>query len=425
MEPYDLVGALWRQRVLVVLVFLVTAGATVLGVVVAPKTYTATAVMSAAESDTAAVGSDNLDALRGTLGELVSSRTVVEEVGSRLSADYGITRESDALRRSITGKWVDGTILIQIVVTDQSADGAAQIANVVAEVLPLYSPEAGTFLFTTITPARPPVSYSSPNLLLAGGVGLVLASVLACVAAVIRDRRRSTVDNARTAEEAAMAPLLGHVSPPRDLTALPAMYPGTAAADVFRRLRLAMEAEAVNDPVDLIVVAGIGGGEMNVWLGANLAISLAQVGRSVLLVDGRLGAQSGQPLAEPPSQAGLFEVLAGGVLHEALSQGPVENLTVLPAGEGAGSSAATLIETEFSRVMTEAKEQFDVIVVLPPPMDTGDDARVMAAGGSILLALPEGTVSAAALRSYADRTRAVGARLLGVVLVGRRADRGV
>jgi succinoglycan biosynthesis transport protein ExoP len=416
MEPQDLLGALWRQRLLVLAVFVVVGVATAIGVSLAPKSYTSSAVISAAQNPDAPPATDDLDALRGTIGELANSRDVVEAVRAELDVD----RSADALRRSIDGAWIDGTVLIEIVVHDSDPEVAARIANLVAEQLPIYSPANGAFLFTTTTSARPPVTYSSPNLVLAGAAGLVAAAVLACVFAVARDKRRHTVDHGRIAEEAAEAPLLAHVAPPHDLTALPALYPGTAAADVFRHLRLSLEAEGSRDPVDLVVVAGVGPGEVNIWLGANLAISLASVGRRVLLIDGRLDARSGQ--LPSPHRAGLFEVLDGLPLEDALMDGPVPGLSVVAAGDAQGRSEV-LIETKWAEVVAAARQRFDVIVVLAPPMDVCDDARVMASGGSLLMAVPEGTVSVAALRAHSDRVRSVGARLLGLVLVGHRAER--
>ncbi|MFB9311840.1 Wzz/FepE/Etk N-terminal domain-containing protein [Nocardioides plantarum] len=417
MEPQDLLGALWRQRLLVLGVFVVVGLATVIGVSIAPKSYTASATISAAQNPDSPPATDDLDALRGTIGELANSRAVVDAV----RADLDVDRSADELRRSIDGSWVEGTVLIEIVVHDGDPEVAAKIANLVASELPRNSPVNGTFVFTTTTPARPPVTYSSPNLVLAGAAGLVAGAVLACLFAVARDRRRLTVDHGRIAEEAADAPLLAHVAPPHDLTALPALYPGTAAADVFRHLRLSLEAEGSRDPVDLVVVAGVGPGEVNIWLGANLAISLASVGRRVLLVDGRLDARSGhQP---SPHRDGLFGVLDGLPLEDAMMDGPIEGLSVLPSGDAQGRSAEVLIETKWGDVVAAARLAFDVIVVLAPPMDISDDARVMAASGSLLMAVPEGTVSVAALRAHSDRVRSVGGRLLGLVLVGHRAER--
>ena len=54
---------------------------------------------------------------------------------------------------------------------------------------------------------------------------------------------------------------------------------------------------------------------------------------------------------------------------------------------------------------------------------SGAAALYLAVAGPIVLAVVEGSVSANALRAHADRIRAAGARLLGVVLVGRQSER--
>ena len=72
--------------------------------------------------------------------------------------------------------------------------------------------------------------------------------------------------------------------------------------------------------------------------------------------------------------------------------------------------------------MAEAAARFDVVVVLAPPLDQADDARQMAVAGSLLIAVPEGGVSTTTLRSHATRVRTSGGRILGVVLIGRRAE---
>jgi polysaccharide biosynthesis transport protein len=312
---------------------------------------------------------------------------------------------------------------VEVQATDSDPDMAAEIANGVAEVLPLYDPSNGAFLFTVSNPAQPATTFSSPNLLLGIGVGVLLALVLAVCGALLRDRRAAGVGDPTEVEEVAEAPVLAQLTQPKDPTTLPALYPGTSAADVFRQLRIALEAEASADPVSLVVVTGVTPGDVNVWLGANLAVSIANVHRRVLLVDGRVSEQGGRPVAAAPETLGLYDVLNGAELDDALSPGPVENLTVLPAGEWGGQSAETLLETEFAGVMADAAAQFDVVVVLAPPVDICDDARVMAAGGSLLLAVPDTGLSPRELRRHIGGIRSVGVRLLGVVLVGKRAER--
>ena len=83
MDVRDVGVALWRQRPLVALILVITGGAVAAGIALAPKSYAATATISAAEQP-GAVATDDPDALRATLAELASSRGVVDEVRDRI-----------------------------------------------------------------------------------------------------------------------------------------------------------------------------------------------------------------------------------------------------------------------------------------------------------------------------------------------------
>ena len=90
--------ALWRQRPLVLLILMVIGGGVATGVFLAPKSYAATATISAAEEPGVA-DTDDPDALRATLAELANSRGVVDLVRDRISTDRSVRD----LRRSIQG----------------------------------------------------------------------------------------------------------------------------------------------------------------------------------------------------------------------------------------------------------------------------------------------------------------------------------
>lgn len=418
MEAKYVVQAVSRHKILVAAIMVVTLGAAGLGLWMAPKTYEASATVSVAAAPESTEPLEDLDALRSSIGELANSEDVLADVSSRLDEPRSI----DDLRRAIVGSWVMGTILVQIQVTDSDPQAAAEIANTVAQVLPLYDVSNGALVFTTSDPAQVPTTFSSPSILLASGVAVALALILAVCGALLRERRTAGLRDATEVEHLVGAPVLATIAPPKDPTTLPALYPGTSAADVFRQLRIGLEAEASSEPVSLVVVAGVTDGDVSVWLGANLAVSLANVHRKVLLVDGRVGDQEGSPIAAPDT-LGLYDVLTGADLGDALSAGPVDNLTVLPAGEWGGASAETLLETRFAAAMIQAAKRFDVVVVLAPSLSACEDARIMAAGGSLLLAIPQQGVTQLELRRHASRIRAVGVRLLGVVLVGKRVER--
>jgi capsular polysaccharide biosynthesis protein len=426
MDVRDVGVALWRQRPLVALILVVTGLAVALGLLLAPKSYAATATISAAQGPRASE-SDDPDALRATLAELASARTVVEEVRSRLVVD----RDVDDLRRAIHGHWVRGTILVEVTADDRNPETAADIANTVASVLvegaatedaagPSFEDELA---LRTTDRAQPPQTFARPDLRLAVGFGVLLAVGLAMAGAVLRDRRTHTVDDAAGVEEAAAAPVLAHLAPPQDLTDMPALRPGTAEADRFRHLRIALETAVDSGSTPLVVVAGVTGNDVHVWIGANLAIALAGTGRRVLLVDGRMGERFGAPVEQAPDTPGLYDVLLGADLESAMSPGPVDLLEVLPAGTWGHEPIEELLQQRFPAVMEVAAAEFDHVIVLGPPLDVCDDSRVMAAEAALVLAVVESSVSAVALRAHADRVRGVGARLLGIVLIARRPAR--
>ena len=414
--------ALWRQKLFVLLVLVIAGGGVAAGLSLAPKSYAATSTLVAKMDPTASGTSGELDELRATLAELASSREVVLGVQARLREE-GIDRGLAELQRSIRGEWVDPTILVRITVEDRSPDVAATTANIVVEVLNEVPLVDGAFQELTLsTPAVPPDTFSEPDLRLVVPLGALAVLLVAALAAVLRDRWAHTVDDAAGAEEAAVAPLLAHLAPPRDPTAMPTLQPGTADADRFRHLRMAFEAEVSSGASRKVVVAGVTSGDSTVWLAANVSISLAGVGRRVLLVDGRMGERFGRPVQDEPDTPGLYDVLSGASLEEALSPGPVELLSVLPSGNWGREPVEQLLRKRFDAVMERAAQLFDVVVVLAPPLDVCDDARLMAVGGSLVLTVPQGGVASTRLRRQADQIRALGARVLGVVLIGRRAE---
>jgi capsular polysaccharide biosynthesis protein len=418
MDVRDIGVALWRQKLLVLVLLLACGAAVAGGLWVAPKTYQTTATLEAMKDPASTADSAALDAARRDLAQAAESPEVLAVVRQRISG----ARSAGELAEAVEATWEPGRAYVEVTVRDSDRVLAARIANAVALALTGLSAAAGTLAVSEAERAATPRTFVDPPLGPVVGIGLGAGLLLAVFVALARDRRTETVEDANDVESAAVAPLLAHLTAPADLTTMPAMQPGSAEADMFRHLRLALEAETSSGPSKKVVVAGLSTGEVDVWLGANAAISLAHVGRRVLLVDGRMGDRFGRPVQPEPDTLGLYDVLMGADLDRAVSPGPVELLSVLPAGTWGADAPDALLEHAFDGVMAEAAARFDVVVVLAPPLDVADDARLMAVAGSLLLAVPEGGVSTSMLRTYATRVRTAGGRILGVVLIGRRSE---
>lgn len=418
MDVREVGAALWRQRLLVLVLLLIGGAVVAGGLWLAPKTYESVAGVEALKEPAVTADAATVDRARRDLAEAADSAALLGDVRRALGLDHSVATLAD----EVEARWVPDRASIEVAVRDEDRVVAAQIANAVAARIAAQASADGIVRATVTERATAPRVFVEPALApaLAGGLGA--AVLLALGVGLVRDRRTETVDDANDVENAAVAPLLAHLSAPADLTLMPALHPGSAEADMFRHLRLALEAETSNGPSKKVVVAGVSAGEVGVWLGANAAISLAHVGRRVLLVDGRMGDRFGRPAQPEPDTLGLYDVLMGADLDHAVSPGPVELLSVLPAGTWGDFDPDSLPEHAFDEVMAEAATRFDIVVVLAPPLDVADDARRMAVDGSLLLAVLEGGVSTSVLRSHATRVRSAGGRILGVVLIGRRAE---
>ena len=417
MDVRDVAVALWRQRLLLLVVLLAGGAVVAGGLWQSPKTYESTAVVRAMKDPASTADAQAVDRARRDLAEAADSPAVLSSVQQRLAPQRSVA----VLAAAVEARWKVDSAFVAITVADRDRALAARIANAAAVRVAGLPSSAGVVTVTVTEPAMMPGTFVNPPLVPLLVAGLLGTLLLAIALALVRDRRTESVNDANDVENAAVAPVLAHLTAPADLTTMPALHRGSAEADMFRHLRLALEAETGSGPSKKVVVAGLGADEVDVWLGANVAISLAHVGRRVLLVDGRLGDRFGRPILPEPDTLGLSDVLMGADLAGAVSPGPVELLSVLPAGTWSDGHHEALLAEAFDDVMAEAAAGFDIVVVLAPPLDAADDARLMAVGGALLLAVPQGSVSTSKLRSCTTRVRTAGGRILGVVLIGRQS----
>jgi succinoglycan biosynthesis transport protein ExoP len=412
-------AAVWRQRLLVLVLLVVQIAFLAYALSTAPREYTATATVSAAPKAELLASTGNLKDVQATLAQLASSRSVLGDAQRWI----GNARTIEQLRDGVTGELVTGTVLIRVTVVDKDPLVAAQVANAVAVSLPQHDPSDGLLDFATTDRAVVPKQFSSPDIPVVVFAGALLGLALAVGAALLRDSLARKVTSVEQIEEATASRVFGEIGRPRDSATLPTLYPGTPVASAFRELRISLEFAGRAEPVDLLVVAGAERSETDVWLGANLAVALAQVDRRVLLIDGDLSERPRHPMLQQPGETGLFDVLRGGSLIDALIPGSVEGLTVLPAGECASERSDGLVETRFHGLVGELRKVFDIVIILAPPPTLSDDLRVMAAGGHVLLVVPSGKVTSQALSSLTAQLTSVGARLVGSVLIGSRSLR--
>ena len=193
-----------------------------------------------------------------------------------------------------------------------------------------------------------------------------------------------------------------------------------------RTIRRRIEREAEEIGVKTILITSALSSEGKTTAAANLAISLANHGSKVLLVDGNLRNPSvlvalGMPQAAPEAGKGLADVLAGSCRPEAamVSYDKNSNLKVIP---GAPSSAGAVPSTLWSSPAAEQlfrnlREQFDYIVIdAPASASIADSALIAHHCDGYVYVVRENRADASALRKGAAAVTDAGCRELGSIL---------
>jgi polysaccharide biosynthesis transport protein len=153
-------------------------------------------------------------------------------------------------------------------------------------------------------------------------------------------------------------------------------------------------------------------------LAVSLAISLAEPGYRVLLIDGDIQApQIGRLLGLTP-QGNLLDVLAGRQnLPACVTPSGIGGLDVL-TGHRNGDTARPLLNMRSARdIVRQAKDQYDHVVVDSPPALGAADALVWAhAVDGVIVASLVGYSDRKAVRLACQRLLSVGANVLGSVV---------
>lgn len=152
---------------------------------------------------------------------------------------------------------------------------------------------------------------------------------------------------------------------------------------------------------------------------ANLAATMAQAGKQVLLVDADMRAPSQHHLWNVLNTVGLSHVLVGeGDLNRALI--PIaDNLTLLPAGVIPPNPLALLDSERMASLISSLAQQFDYVIFDTPPLVGAADSAVLgkSADGILLVVRPRHVDSASMMAAKSLISRS-GADVLGFIANG-------
>jgi len=217
------------------------------------------------------------------------------------------------------------------------------------------------------------------------------------------------------------APVLGSVrfdsqAAKRPLvTALDSHHPRVEA---FRVLRTNLQFVDVDQPSKVYAVSSSIPEEGKTTTAANLAITLAQTGARVVLVETDLRRPKISEYLRAEGAVGLTTVLIGLIdLADAVQHFGDDGLQVITSGANPPNPAELLQSRGMSDVIAKLRQAYDIVLLdAPPLLPVTDAALVGVQADGVLLVVRHGVTTRAQLREAHDRLANVGARVVGAVI---------
>lgn len=189
-------------------------------------------------------------------------------------------------------------------------------------------------------------------------------------------------------------------------------------AEAYRVLRTNLHYANPDKPLKRLLVTSTAPGEGKSTTLANLAVTLAQADRSVLVVDSDLRRPVVHKIFRQRMEPGLTSFLAGDALFEVVvAKTAVPNLSVVPSGPIPPNPAELLASRRMREFLDLAAERHDLVLLDSPPVLAVTDACALASlMDGVVFVVGSGKVPRAAMRRAKEQIEAAQGKILGAVV---------
>ena len=315
--------------------------------------------------------------LVSTYRQIIKSRLVLEQVIAKLDLKYTYEQLYD----EITVNAVDDTEILKIVVTDKDPALAVSIANEIAlvfdkEVTQIYNINNVSIIDVAILPTKPSNDHLFRDLVLSAMIGFVLFSGIVFVIFYFDD----TIRDVDTIESDIGLPVIAKIFKDKNgIDLIVDKKPNASASESIRTLRTNLQFSSIDSDLKTILVTSSLPSEGKSFVCANLAISFAQAGKKVLLIDCDLRKGRQNRIFKVSSKKGLSNLLISDIHDYAdyIIESRIDNLYIIPKGSLPPNPSELLNSKKNEVLLNMLKKYFDVIILDGAPIVGLSDSLIL------------------------------------------------
>lgn len=193
--------------------------------------------------------------------------------------------------------------------------------------------------------------------------------------------------------------------------------PRSPIAEAFRTLRTNLEFAGVDKPIKALLVSSAEPSEGKTTIAVNLAASLAQGEKKVILVDADMRRPSIHRMLNVPNRSGLTDVFRHPEeLQASIYEWDVMPLKIIPSGALPPNPAELLGSESMDRILSELKDVSDMVIIDGPPFIVADPVVLSSKVDGVLIVIEPGGTHIEAAKAMVEQLKRAEARVIGVVL---------
>lgn len=275
-------------------------------------------------------------------------------------------------------------------------------------------------------------SKSFPNtkkyVVLAGSGAFLVALALAFLFNLLDRRFRSVQE----LEEITGLPVLslipkvesgddGHKLTKNDISMMTYNEPSGVIGETFRSLRTSLTYSLPDSQIGALMITSAGPSEGKSTTIFNLAITLANSGLKVVLIDADLRKPSVHKIIDKSRSPGLTDALVTGKIP--IRNININNLSIISAGTASPNPTEMLDSESFRTMTSHLKQEYDVVLFDSPPIIGLADALVLSQNvDHVIMAVDLDMTNKDTIRSSLKRMARVNSSLLGTVVTKYEAS---